>query len=149
MSYTARDIQILARTLYGEARGESWAGKVAVAWVVRNRAELDLHNDGKPDWWGEGIAGVCLKPWQFSCWNADDPNRDKLLKVTPADPFFRECLAAAAAVLGNIEPDPTAGATHYHTTARPTWATAWPPKWADGQSIVATVHNHQFYRLEA
>ncbi len=38
MTVTTRDIDILARTVYGEARGESELDKLAVAWVVVNRA---------------------------------------------------------------------------------------------------------------
>ena len=70
MTVTEKDRDILARTLWGEARGESLAGQIAVAWTIRNRV-----NDGKDkSWWGEGYAGVCQKPYQFSCWNRNDPN---------------------------------------------------------------------------
>ena len=70
MTVTEKDRDILARTLWGEARGESLAGQIAVAWTIRNRV-----NDGKAkSWWGEGYAGVCQKPYQFSCWNKSDPN---------------------------------------------------------------------------
>ena len=65
MAVTEKDRDILARTLWGEARGEGPAGQIAVAWTIRNRVF-----DGKEkSWWGEGYAGVCQKPWQFSCWN--------------------------------------------------------------------------------
>jgi N-acetylmuramoyl-L-alanine amidase len=57
----------MGRTIWGEARGESRSGKIAIGWVIRNRAEIDLLNDGAPDWWGEGIIGVCKRPGQFSC----------------------------------------------------------------------------------
>ena len=66
---TEKDRYILARTLWGEARGESLAGQIAVAWTIRNRVD-----DGNTkSWWGEGYAGVCQKPYQFSCWK-NDPN---------------------------------------------------------------------------
>ena len=68
-----QDVDVLARTIWGEARGEGFAGQVAVGWAIRNRVEADLGNDGKPDWWGEGYVGVCKAPWQFSCWNKNDP----------------------------------------------------------------------------
>ena len=126
------DIATLARTLYGEARGEAWAGKVAVAWVIRNRAE-------RGGWWGGTIDGVCRKPWQFSCWNANDPNRAKLQAVTPESPAFADCLAAAAAVLGGLVKDPTRGACHYH-------APGVRPAWAAGKDPVATIGRHRFYR---
>jgi len=71
MTSTDKDRDILARTLWGEARGEGLAGQIAVAWTIRNRVF-----DGKAkSWWGEGYAGVCLKPWQFSCL---EPERSQL-----------------------------------------------------------------------
>lgn len=116
VTYTSTDIDCMARTIYGEARGEVWEGKVAVAWVIRNRAE-------KGGWWGDTIETVTRYPWQFSCWNKNDPNRERLLTTDPSDAYFVQCLAATAAVLGGIEPDPTGGACHYHTAAvQPTWA---------------------------
>src|SRR3546814_19914801 len=95
MIVTAEDVDTLARTVFGEARGEPMPGKIAVAWCIRNRVELDLHDDGKPDWWGEGYTAVCRKSWQFSCWNENDPNLPKLRSVTLDDPGFRDCMHAA------------------------------------------------------
>lgn len=55
------------------------AAKIAVGWMIGNRV-----NDGKAkSWWGEDYAGVCLKAWQFSCWNKDDPNFGCLSGVNP------------------------------------------------------------------
>lgn len=134
----ATDLDIMARTIYGEARGESQIGRIAVGWVIRNRAEMDLGNDGLPDWWGEGIKGVCQRPWQFSCWNQNDPNRAKLLTVTHKDAAFKACLTAARDVLLGSMADPTGGATHYHT------ASVAPP-WAKGLKHT-TVGRHRFYK---
>ena len=110
-------IDTLARTLYGEARGEPRRGKIAVAWVIRNRAI-------RPGWWGRGIIEVCLKPSQFSCWNANDPNRPKLTAVTVDSPSFLRCYASAAGVLADVHEDPTNGATYYYADYidRPGWA---------------------------
>ncbi|ROM79306.1 hypothetical protein BK654_08030 [Pseudomonas brassicacearum] len=69
MTVSEKDRDILARTLWGEAPGESLAGQIAVAWTIRNRVE----DDKAKLWWGEGYAGVCLKPYQFICWNQNDP----------------------------------------------------------------------------
>ncbi|CAF3868537.1 unnamed protein product [Rotaria magnacalcarata] len=41
------EIDVVTRTVYGEARGESKDGQAAVAWVIRNRA----------------AAGVSLSVW--------------------------------------------------------------------------------------
>ncbi len=77
MPVTEKDRDILARTLWGEARGEGTAGQIAVARTIRNRVF-----DGKTNsWWGEGYAGECQKPYQFSCWNKTDSNYQFLIGV--------------------------------------------------------------------
>jgi len=118
---TERDRDILVRTLWGEARGETLAGQIAVAWTIRNRV-----NDGKPkSWWGEGYAGVCQAKYQFSCWNSNDPNFAYLsgTKPIPAGEFAR-ARSAADQVIGGTTPDPTGGATHYYASTMPK-APAW------------------------
>ncbi|MBC8157732.1 MAG: cell wall hydrolase, partial [Alphaproteobacteria bacterium] len=80
------ELDIMARTVWGEARGEDEIGKIAVAHVIKNRAK-------HPKWWGKTIMEVCLKPWQFSCWNKKDPNREKMDAVTTNDPTFKLCLS--------------------------------------------------------
>jgi spore germination cell wall hydrolase CwlJ-like protein len=37
MPVTEKDRDILARTLWGEVRGEALAGQISVAWTIRNR----------------------------------------------------------------------------------------------------------------
>ena len=119
----------LARTVYGEARGETLDGKIAVAWTVRNRVE-------RPRWWGRTYNEVCLKPKQFSCW--DDHNRLEMMEADAADPLFADCLyAALGAITGHIA-DPTCGATHYH-------ASNVSPPWADGQTCTCIIGHHVFY----
>lgn len=142
MSVTDKDRDVLARTLWGEARGEGMAGMVAVAWSIRNRADMDLHNDGKPDWWGEGYAEVCQKPFQFSCWNKNDPNYPFLsgAKPIPAAEFVM-CRLAAEQVIGGLKPDPTGGATHYYATTMPV-----PPAWAAKAAQTIKLGHHIFFK---
>jgi len=136
---SGRDLDIAARTVYGEARGESFQGMKAVAWVLRNRSEIDIWDDGKPDWWGETLSEVCQKKWQFSCWNFNDPNRMKLLALPVTNETYKQCLRAVAEVL--VEPqiaDATMGAFHYHAIGiHPSWASAAQPSLRMG--------NHIFY----
>ncbi len=72
------DDGILARTAWGENRGGGIDGMTSVINVIMNRAH-------KPSWWGKTPREVCLKPWQFDCWNENDSNLPKLLAVTIAD----------------------------------------------------------------
>ena len=126
-------IDTLARTLWGEARGESRAGKEAVAAVVLNRV-----NRGLPERFGATIEEVCRKPKQFSCWNSDDPNRKLLEIVNRMDSAFVECKEIAErAVDGNLE-DPTAGSDHYHTIDV-------SPDWSTGKTPVKRIGRHLFF----
>ena len=67
------DVDALARTVFGEARGECLSGQEAVASVILNRVAFSGRRGGY--WWGNTVYEVCHKPWQFSCWNQNDPNR--------------------------------------------------------------------------
>ncbi|QTS88316.1 cell wall hydrolase [Ectopseudomonas khazarica] len=142
MTQREQDIDVLARTIWGEARGEGLAGQIAVGWCIRNRVEMDLHNDGKPDWWGEGYEGVCKAPWQFSCWNQNDPNSAYLRgeKQIPAGQFM-QCREAALAVIDGHEPDPTGGATHYYSTTLKK-----PPAWVAGATRTCKIGRHIFFK---
>jgi hypothetical protein len=134
IAYTPEDREILIKTVWGEARGESGLGKVAVAWVIINRAI-------KPQW-PNTIGDVCLQPWQFSCWNDNDPNRDKLhsLDVESSDPIISACRRCVDDVLQGKVVDPTYGADHYYAT----WIPA--PNWAKGEPTTA-IGQHKFFNL--
>lgn len=127
---------VLARTIWGEARSEDRAGMAAVAAVAQNRA-------AHPRWWGHDVLSVCLAPWQFSCWNEGDPNRDKLLAVTGADPQFLMAVEIADEVMQGKLHDPTNGADSYYADTMEE-----PPSWAAGKEPCAVIGHHRFYRLE-
>lgn len=134
------DLEVMARTIFGEARGESWLGKLAVGWVVRNRADIAKKGKMQALFGNGNIASACKVPKQFSCWNENDPNRRLLLAVSlETDVHFKECFAAAAAVISGYRDDPTNGATHYHTKAV-------DPTWDDKMTIVLQEGKHIFYR---
>ncbi|GHS91016.1 hypothetical protein AGMMS49949_00660 [Alphaproteobacteria bacterium] len=131
---------ILARTIYGEARGE-WArldgglaALMAVGNVVLNRLRLQ-------SWYGATVEEVCLKPCQFSCWNKADPNRAALEKVTATDATFATCLRVAEALLEGRWPDVTKGATHYYSTLLAT-----PPVWAALLTARIKIGQHLFFK---
>ena len=131
MEITKKDIEVMARTVWAESRGEIDDGKLAVAHVIRNRAE-------KGGWWGNTLEEVCKKPWQFSCWNEGDPNKTKLLSVDAEDEMARDSLWACLAVVQGKHEDPTSGSCHYHTADI-------LPDWAEGKNPVCWIGNHLFY----
>jgi N-acetylmuramoyl-L-alanine amidase len=143
------DFAPLVATVWGEARGQPVQGQQAVARVVLNRAAARTPS-GKPQWWGGSIEEVITKPWQFSCWNENDPNapgcrdlRDRLLRGPQAALSASEAQAYAAALaVLNGAPDPTGGATHYFNPK----AVKRPPKWADGKEPDVIIGAHHFYR---
>jgi spore germination cell wall hydrolase CwlJ-like protein len=132
-------VDVLARTIWGEARAEAQAGMEAVAAVVLNRVTI-AHAKGGAYWWGNDIISVCQKPYQFSCWNRSDPNYRKLIAVTPDNIHFATCLRIARRAVAGVLADNTGGATHYH-------ADYVSPYWAQGQRPTTTIGRHIFYRL--
>ena len=123
----------MAKTIWGEARGEGSVGMQAVANVIMNRVD-------RGGWYGASIKDVVLKPYQFSCWNATDPNRAKLDKLTVADLQSSGALQIAQQVINGQLPDITGGATEYHNkNILPDW---------DYSKLKQTVQigNHIFYR---
>jgi len=126
------DIDTLARTLYGEARGEPYKGKLLVAYVILNRWRTGYRNK-------ETIAQVCQDPWQFSCWNKNDPNLFKLQAVDMADKVFRECYKAALEAIDSVNELPLT-TRHYYATSMPS-----PPFWAAGHEPVREHGRHRFF----
>lgn len=126
-------VDVMARTLWGEARGERRAGMEAVAAVIMNRVR-------HPRRWPHTVPGVAHQAWQFSAWNKNDPNRRKLLAVTERDAQFRTALEVAREAVSGRLKDPTGGADHYH-------ARHVRPRWANQNKITARIGQHIFYRL--
>lgn len=131
----AQEVDILAQTLWGEARGERPLDEAlsAVACVVLNRVKRQTY-------WGTSIADVCLKPWQFSCWNLQDPNLPKLKQVDHRDPLFVAATRVAEKACAGQLTDKTCGATHYHARSL-----VPPPKWARGLTPCCVIGRHLFF----
>jgi spore germination cell wall hydrolase CwlJ-like protein len=134
MSHAA-DLDTLKRTIWGEARGEPFDGMLAVAWVIVNRAKRR----------NMSIRDVCLQPWQFSCWNAADPNLPQMAKASPEDPGMLICEAAALVAMTRSQVDPTGGATNYVTLGL---LKIGAPAWTNAPTMIPTarIGAHAFYR---
>ncbi len=136
--YREMEVDTLARTLWGEARGEGTAGMQAVANVILNRVKASEEQGGL--WWGNSIIQVCQKPYQFSCWNRTEANFKKLLHVGSDNLYFASALRIARRGVYASLQDLTNGADHYH-------AAGIMPFWAKNQKPVAVIGHHIFYCL--
>lgn len=134
------DINILAKTLYGEARGEGNMGIEAVACVVMNRVAYSKKRGGKY-WWGSTPKEVCLKKYQFSCWNDGDPNRRLLERDMSGDIVYGLCERIATKAVNGMLADITDGATHYLTEQGIKAAS-----WDDRHTQHMKIGKHYFYK---
>lgn len=126
------DAEVLAKTIYGEARGEPEEGQYAVGATVINR--LSMHT-----WYGDTVTGVCLKPYQYSCWLRSDPNYQKLIVMDDSDPLLRPFINIAEEIINGAN-DPTKGATHYYAVSIP------PPAWIANATFTVQIGHHRFYK---
>lgn len=138
------DAQILAVVIYGEARGESREGKIAVGSVVLNRRAFGITHPKWGSLYGDTISEVITAPFQFSCFNGGDPNGTKCIwiaehweKATEENAVLNDCYGIAQGLLGG-EIKRNTNALYYHTLkARPAWR--------DKLTIETTIGNHIFY----
>ena len=128
---TPRDLDIVAKTVWGEARGEGRKGMQAVAEVILNRA--------KDKRWPRTPADVAQQKWQFSAWNPDDPNRAKMEYLSLDDEGLR--LAYRAVLDAMEDANIVFGADHYFAPR-----SIAMPKWARDMELVAEIGRHRFYR---
>ncbi len=128
MTTKAEHIDTLARTLYGEAKPHDVQDATAIACVVMNRVAL-------PNWPND-VEAVCIQPYQFSCWNTSDPNRERIFKANGA--WFDKCVEIATQAVEKRLADPTNRSTHYHTPAV-------KPAWSRGKKPVYYTNGHVFF----
>jgi len=126
-------VDYIARTIWGEARGEGHNGMQAVANVIMNRVK-------RGGWYGLTPKEVVLKPYQFSCWLTSDPNYNKVKTVTSANKTFAQALEIAKRAYNGMLPDITGGATEYHASSiKPNWNYA-------KLTQTGAIGNHIFYK---
>lgn len=117
-SYSSSDINLLARLIYGEARGESYVGQVAVGAVVMNR----IRSSSFPN----TMAGVIYQSYAFTA------VADGQINLTP------DTTAKKAAQDAMNGWDPTYGAIYYYN---PKTATS---SWIFSRQTTITIGNHVF-----
>ena len=112
------DLYLLSCCVYGEARGESYTGKVAVAAVILNR----VRSSSFPN----SISGVIYQSGAFTCVS------DGQINLGTND----ECTRAAQDALNGW--DPTGGAIYYFNPATAT------SKWIWSRPQLITIGKHIF-----
>ena len=117
-SYSDADIALLARLIYGEARGESYVGQVAVGAVVMNR----IRSASFPN----TMSGVIYQKYAFTA--VDDGQ----INLTP------NATARKAAQDAMNGWDPTYGAIYYYNPATAT------SQWIFTRKTTVTIGNHVF-----
>ena len=117
-SSNSSDVNLLARAIYGEARGEPYVGQVAVAAVILNRV--------KSSQFPNTISGVIYQSGAF------DAVSDGQINLTPDSTAKK---AAQDALNGW---DPTYGAIYYFN---PSTATN---KWIWSRPMTVTIGKHRF-----
>ncbi len=117
-SSNSNNVNLLARLIYGEARGEPYTGQVAVGAVVMNRV--------KSSSFPNSISGVIYQSGSF------DAVRDGQINLTPDSTAKK---AAQDAINGW---DPSYGAIYYFN---PSTATN---KWIWSRPMTVTIGRHRF-----
>ena len=116
--YTQNDLNLLARIISAESRGEAYAGQVAVGAVVMNR----VRHPSFPD----SITSVIYQPGAFSALSDGQFNK----------PISENAKRAAQDALNGM--DPTNGAIYYYN---PKTATN---KWIKSRPVIVTIGSHIF-----
>jgi hypothetical protein len=97
-----RDIDLITRTILGEAAREPTQGKAGVAHVIMNRLRAGNY--------GKSIPDVLFAPKQFEPWNT---RRSQLMAYGPQTPGWEEAQNIAKTVARGLAPDPTGGALNF------------------------------------
>ena len=122
------DDTLAALTVYLEARGESFAGKLAVAAVIRNRMNRKYHSDGT-------VKGTVLRPKQFQPWNRKKPHQ---VRFDLNESSMRDSMLAWKMVQdGRNVVD---GAVLFYAPRL-----VRSPRWALQGHMVASIGGHEFY----
>ena len=117
-SVSSSEVDLLARVISAEARGEPYSGQVAVGAVILNRVEHPS--------FPSTISGVVYQPGAFTCMVDGQFN----------EPVADSAVRAAQDALNGV--DPSGGAIYYFN---PTTATS---AWIWSRPLITIIGNHRF-----
>lgn len=127
------EIEIMARTIYGEARSEPDDGMLAVGETIMNRLRTNYRG-------AFSVNDVVLSRLQFSSWNSNDPNLPLMLAVDFSKPNFKRCWKAAEKALRGERILGSDAWKHYY--ARSIRA----PDWASDATETKIIGQHIFLK---
>jgi N-acetylmuramoyl-L-alanine amidase len=116
--YSSNDVNLLARVISAESRGEPYEGQVAVGAVILNRIEHPSFPNT--------LAGVVYQPGAFSCMD------DGGINAAVADSAYK---AARDAINGW---DPSGGALYYYNPDKATSSWIW------SRPVIVVIGAHRF-----
>ena len=116
--YSSSDIDLIAKIVSAESRGEPYSGQVAVAAVILNRVEHPSFPNT--------LAGVIYQPGAFSCLY------DGGVNAAVAESAYR---ATRDAINGS---DPSGGAIYYYNPEKST------NKWIFSRPVITVIGSHRF-----
>jgi len=116
--FTKSELDLLARIISAEARGEPYEGQVAVGAVIMNRIEHPSFPNT--------LSGVIYQPGAFSCLY------DGGVNAAVADSAYQ---AAREAINGS---DPTGGAIYYYNPVKST------NQWIFSRPVITVIGEHRF-----
>lgn len=133
MTIESYPVILTALCLWREARNQPDDAKRGVLWVILNRAQVGFR--------GTDPVTVILAPYQFSSFNANDPNAH--LMPNPKNAGDWAAWVQCCNVVDNPGSDPTGGAVMYHSYefGDPRW-----PAWATSDKLSAQIGPFRFYK---
>jgi len=126
---------VMTETVLLEAAGESFNGKLGVAFVIVNRMKTRHQT----------AFQVCWSRWQFSCW-LDPLERIAQKFENENAKTWSECSLASEMALTNSIVDPTMGATHYLNKEVVLRDAGKLPGWLAGMKWLVKIGQHDFYK---
>ena len=116
--YSTADMDLLARIISAEARGEPYSGQVAVGAVILNRIEHPSFPNT--------LSGVIYQPGAFSCLTDGQVN----------EPVSDSAKRAASDAINGW--DPSSGAIYYYNPAKTTNKFMW------SRPVITVIGSHKF-----
>ena len=117
-AFSSSDIDLLARIISAESRGEPYEGQVAVGAVILNRIEHPSFPNS--------LAGVIYQPGAFTCLDDGGVNA----------PVANSAYSAARDAINGW--DPSGGAVYYYNPAKAT------SQWIFSRPVITVIGQHRF-----